>query len=177
MILYKDIPGLVSDFVIDRDFVPMVKDVPMGHGWRFVDTDYFLTEYAKNWFLEKGVILKKQAALFKADANNIWGIHTDSKINDLGINFVWQGSGEMQWVELTDAEEFTIHENRVEFPGYRHATDTRVLDGWTGSCGIVNIKIPHRISTINSNIPRICFSLRPDRTKCDMTFDKLYNLF
>jgi len=177
MNLYKDIPGLVSDFVINRDFVPMVNNINEGHGWKFVDTDYFLTSYAKNWFLDRGVILKTQAALFKAAPNNIWGVHADSKINDLGINFVLQGFGEMQWVDPIGAEEFVIHENGVEFPGYGDSKDTQILDAWSGSCGIVNIKIPHRISTLNSNIPRICFSLRPDRTKCDMTFDKLASLF
>jgi len=177
MILYKDIPGTVNDFVIPRDYMSMVTDFTRGHDWKFVDTDYFLTDYAKNWFLDKGVIFKNQSALFKAEPNGVWDIHSDSKINDLGINFVLQGDGEMQWVDPIGADEVIITEQGVLYPFYVNPTDIKVLGSWLGTCGIVNIKLPHRISTLNSNIPRVCFSLRPDRTKCDITFDKLYSLF
>lgn len=176
MNFYKDIPAKVSDFVIERDYMSMVGDYNHGHDWRFVDTDYFLTDYAQNWFRERGVALKKQSSLFKADAGSIWPIHTDSKVNDLGINFVLQGTGEMQWVEPVGAEESMYQEHGVEYPVYRNAKEILVLGAWAGTCGVVNIKVPHRISTVNSSVPRICFSLRPDRTRCDMTFSQLASL-
>jgi hypothetical protein len=181
MIFYKDIFGSVDDFVIPRDYMAELIDWNRGHDWTFMDVDCVLTDYAKSWMLEKGIILKKQAALFKADPFEEWYIHSDHKIYDVGINFVVQGEGEMQWIDTSGATESPVHQIREGSDAiYTHITvpKIKVLDSWSGKCGIVNTRVAHRISTLSSTmpIPRLCLSFRPDRTKCDITFDKLYNL-
>jgi len=177
MIFYKDLPGQVSDYVIPRDYMSMVTEFRTAHDWRFVDTDYFLNDYGRNWFLEKGLVFKKQSSLFKGEPHIISSFHSDSKINDLGINFILQGEGEMQWVEPVGATEIEYPDQGAYIQTWINIQEIKVLGTWTGKCAMVNVKVPHRVTTLNSDVPRVCFSLRPDLTKCSMNFDKLYNLF
>jgi hypothetical protein len=174
---YKDIPHEVSKFVHNHNVDNILSRMNPGHDWRFIDTDYFLTDFAKQWFLEMGLILKPKSALFKADANpDPYLIHSDSQINDTGINFILSGAGEMQWVEPDNAFVHMIEDQGTHYTMYDNSTNIKVLEKWTGTCGIVNVKVPHRI-LVTSDVPRVCFSLRPDLTKCQIYFDQLYHKF
>lgn len=178
MSFYKNIPHQVHEFVHSRNFDTILVGMNPGHDWRFVDTDYFLTDFAKGWFSDRGIILKPKAALFKADANpkrSAYRIHSDSQINDTGINFILSGAGEMQWVEPTHAEINDVNDQGTVYPMYDNASDIKILDKWSGTCGIVNVKVPHRI-LVTSSVPRICFSLRPDLTKCQIYFNQACDL-
>lgn len=175
MIYYKDLPYTVSDFVHNHDVTSIVNSMPYGHAWRWVDTAFFLTDFAKNWFHERGIILKVGAALFKADPHVVNGIHSDSQVNDIGFNFIMSGYGEMQWVDPIGADEVYVDDKGTNYPTYVNASEIKILDVWTGTAALVNIKIPHRISTL-SNVPRVCLSLRPDLTKCNINFNSIYDL-
>jgi hypothetical protein len=177
MIYYKNIPHHVNEFVHSHNVDEILAKMNSGHDWKFVDTEYFLTDFAKKWFSDRGMILKSQSALFKADVHgtSLHGIHSDSHINDTGINFILSGAGEMQWVEPSNAIVNVVNDQGTTYPMFDNATEIKILDKWSGTCGIVNVKVPHRI-VVTSDVPRICFSIRLDLTKCQIYFNQACDL-
>jgi len=173
---YINLPSYVRDFLITHDNLSELVPVVNGHSGLFYPTTKFITSAGFDWFNQHGIELRPNCLLFRARCNTEGPAHIDGTSLDLesqpiphvcAFNFVLEGHGEMQWVEV---DEYTTNGDfKHNVPG----TTTRaavqivkqvpgskitVLDTWTGDTGFVRIETFHRIVT--TDVDRVCLSVR-----------------
>ena len=163
---YINLPSYVRDFLITHDnlseLVPVVND----HSGIIYPTTKFITSAGFDWFNKHGIELRPNCVLFKAKCNTEGSAHIDGPMLDLesqpiphicAFNFVLEGHGEMQWVEVgeyTTNGDFKNNKIVKQLPGSK----ITVLDTWTGDTGFVRIETFHRIVT--TDVDRVCLSVR-----------------
>lgn len=162
---YKNFPKESSEWILPLDIDKIMSsfDFKSPHDWIHLNTKDVLSVKGRLWFLEREIYLSSICSLFIAYPNELCPIHIDHKINDAAFNFVLRGSGEMQWLDLGDAEEYTTDlvipsGASIKFTKFNNVNEVSVLDSWQGDQGMVRVSDPHRIVTSDSL--RVCLSLR-----------------
>jgi hypothetical protein len=169
---YKSLPEFINNFIIKpEDPVSLVKGIT-GHAWTTYDTNQFLTKQGQDWFKRHQIILTPTTQYFICDANTAGAVHTDQPIT-WALNFIFEGHGEMQWVDI-DADYIfkrqTVPSGETfVYKKYTTVRNISINESWSGTSALVRVDVPHRIVTNNTH--RICLSLRPKYKF--QTFDKI----
>jgi hypothetical protein len=173
---YINLPKYVRDFVIKHDNLSELVPIINGHSGVFYPTTKFITTEGVEWFNNHGIQLRPNCLLFRARCNTTGIAHIDGTKLDLdsqliphlcAFNFVLEGHGEMQWVEvdkyISDGEFKTQVPSTqviasVPIVTQEPGSEITVLDTWTGDTGFVRIETFHRVVT--SDVDRVCLSVR-----------------
>ena len=87
-------------------------------------------------------------------------MHTDQPFT-WALNFVFEGHGELQWVDIDADYIFTKHAVMSgEIFRYKKYTTIRNIstkESWSGTSALIRVDLPHRIVTNNNH--RISLSL------------------
>jgi hypothetical protein len=172
---YKPLPEFINNFIIKpTDPFELVKDIT-GHNWTTYNTNQFLTKEGQDWFKQNQITLVPTSQYFICNENTTGPVHIDHPFT-WALNFVFEGQGEMQWVDI-DAD-YVFNKNKVasgETFVYKKYTTIRSIsinESWSGTSALVRVNVPHRIVTNDTH--RICISLRPDYSKYKFqTFDEM----
>jgi hypothetical protein len=159
---YKPLPEFINNFIIKpKDPSDLVKGIT-GHSWTCYNTEQFLTKQGQDWFKQHQIILTPTSQYFICDSNTTGSVHTDQPFT-WGLNFIFEGHGEMQWVDIDADYIFNKHTvpsgETVIYKKYTTIRNISIIKSWSGISALVRINVPHRIVTNNSH--RICISLRP----------------
>ena len=177
MINYLNLPNEMKNFLKEFDYIDLTKNI-FDHGWKFMPMDSVLTNEGKQWFVDKKIVLRKNAIIFKIPKNVTGPIHVDStqpEENDCAFNFVLSGHGKMQWITNLEATEITFKYNSGYYKLYENIVKFEILDVWEGNIGLVRINVPHRVVTTDSD--RYCISIRLEKGSSPNTFNELSKLF
>ena len=163
---YINLPRYVREFLIKHDNLSELIPVANGHTGLFYPTATFITTEGFDWFSNRGIQLRPNCLLFRARCHTEGLAHIDGTSLDLesqpgphlcAFNFVLEGRGEMQWVEVgeyTTDGDFKNKKIVTQVPG----STTTVLDTWTGDTAFVRIETFHRIVT--TDVDRVCLTVR-----------------
>jgi len=172
---YKPLPEFINNFIIKpADPFALVKDIK-GHNWTTYYTRRFLNEEGWNWFKQNQIVLLPTSQYFICNENTTGPVHLDDPVS-CAFNFVFEGQGEMQWVDVLDGD-VSYHTNIVKsgekfvYKKYTAIRSINIQDSWSGQSALVRVNIPHRVVTGNKY--RICLSIRPDPRVCQLTFDEI----
>ena len=126
------------------------------HDWVLVNTRDWLNEKALSWFKSKNILIKPKSCLFVAPPTFDGTIHSDAP-DCAAFNFVIEGHGKMEWISGIVGNKIERQHNGSDYIIYK-PDKFDVSETWTGSVGLVNIEIPHRI--VSSDNYRYCLSVR-----------------
>ena len=177
---YVNLPRYIRDFLIPHDNLSELVPVVDGHKGISCPLTKFVSAEGIGWFKQQGIRLKSSIILFRARCNTEGPAHIDSPYIDntsrpglhlYAFNFVLEGRGEMQWVEVAEhtLKPFvrpvvdlagTVLDVYTGIPIVKQVSGSKitVLDTWTGDTGFVNIETFHRIVT--TDVDRVCLSVR-----------------
>ena len=148
-----------------------------GHGWCEFDTNQIVSESGRFWFNHLGVDLSPKVALFKLDKFYTGPIHIDAVPQKFGFNFVMEGTGDMQWVNIEERSyEYTSKTEKctsTPFKRFNNTAPFTVIETWLGTDGLIRVDIPHRV--IGGSEDRYTISIRPSG-KCNYTFDDMVQI-
>jgi hypothetical protein len=169
---YKPLPEFINNFIIKpKDPFSLVNGIT-GHGWTTYNTEQFITKQGQEWFEKNQITLTPTSQYFICNANTAGSIHTDQPFI-WALNFIFEGHGEMQWVDVDGDYIFNKHTvpsgETFVYQKYTTIRNISINESWKGNSALVRVGIPHRIVTTDSR--RICISLRP--TNGLQTFDKM----
>jgi hypothetical protein len=173
---YFNLPIFFKDFLIKQDNLVELIPITKSHPWIDYPVNKFINPEGIAWFTNHNIILKS-ALLFRAHANIIGPAHIDglpNKPTNYGFNFVLEGHGEMQWLDVEKIEitsYTTLHNIKHTYAKSASDSNITVLDSWSGNAGIVKINTFHRIVT--SDVDRVCLSVRPS---LPISFEEAVNI-
>lgn len=181
---FKLLPSFLNNFVKIPDnlekYLPTIRE----HTWLDNYTSTFFTEEGINWFANKGIELRPTCMIFTIDGNDVGLIHTDHPLL-YSINFVLQGSGKMQWIDVGDQsptmKTFDVTRRIIDVPVFEDCTSNKIIDTWDDAkhnVALVKVNTPHQIISTTLK-KRICLAIRPttESMKLIESFEDVAELF
>lgn len=158
---YKNIKEPVSNFLRVVDYKSLFSNVKSNHDFIKYPVVKALTSYGFYWFKERKILLRRNVKVFRIVKEFQGPIHTDfynKKGTEFAFNFVYEGNGEMQWVEDINGEVLFVNNKDDVYPVYTNVTSCNIIEKWNGSAALVKTDTFHRIVTQNEE--RYCLSFR-----------------
>lgn len=171
MLNHIALPNELWSYIKPVDYPRMLPD-DEGHNWCVVNLTEFVTTEGIKWFLQRGLVLRSAAYLFRISPNYEGPIHCDAA--NYAINFVLGGHGTMEWISDIDATTYVANVHGLSYERYKDIKKFSVSDTWTGTAGVVRVNVPHRVTT--SDTFRYCLSLRTIERVSPKTFDDVVKL-
>jgi hypothetical protein len=175
MLNYKPLPEFINKFIIKPENpFDLVKDIK-GHNWTTYNTKNFITEEGQDWFEKNKIVLIDTSQYFICNENTTGPVHLDNPCT-VAFNFVFEGTGNMQWITVLDGD-ISYHTNIVQsgekfiYKKFANLRSINIDESWDGTSALVRVNVPHRVVTKDGH--RICLSIRPDIRKCRLTFDEM----
>ena len=157
---YKPLPEFINNFIIKpKDPSDLIKGLS-GHNFTSYNTEQFLTKQGQDWFKKHQISLTPTSRCFVCDANTAGAVHTDQPFT-WALNFVFEGHGELQWVDIDADYIITKHAvlsgETFRYKKYTTIRNISTNESWSGTSALIRVDLPHRIVTNNSH--RISLSL------------------
>jgi hypothetical protein len=177
MLYYKEISNDFLDYGIQKiNFSKFFEGKYSLHTWVNHPIENIFTQHGLKFFMNRNILIRETTRIFKLKSKFESGIHIDSDYYDSAFNFVVEGDGTMQWVNVNNGLEFqgSYTQSNSKLGSYKNFpiyNSIDILDKWSGKCALVRISVPHRM--LGGAIDRYCISVRP---KQEHFFDDLINL-